>query len=245
VDEEKSMSVLRLPRIAEFRGWLDLNGPLFGPALYLFESVRSYIEERKEAFDARFGTDTAAPVFGRRDRAPGAYFYVATTASLIYEILNSLALQPDTFAFVDMGSGKGRALLVASEFAFTKIVGIELLPQLHRIAQENIQRYSPASQPCTAFELHCMNVVDYTYGKEPVVLFLFDPFGRETLRSVIANLEASLRTNPREVYVVYVYPQFEDVLQSSRVFQRIREGGPPLRPWSRYVVYAASAAGRG
>jgi hypothetical protein len=88
-----------------------------------------------------------------------------------------------------------------------------------------------------------MNVVNYTYGKEPVVLFLFDPFGRETLRSVIANLEASLRTNPREVYVVYVYPQFEDVLQSSRVFQRIREGGPPLRPWSRYVVYAASAAG--
>lgn len=238
------MSVLRLPRIEVFRGWLDLNGPLLGPALYLFESVRSYIEERKEAFDARFGTDTAAPFFGR-ELTPGAYFYVATTASLIYEILNSLALGSDTFAFVDMGSGKGRALLVASEFAFAKIVGIELSPHLHRIAEDNIKRYSPASQQCTAFELHCMNVVDYTYGKEPVVLFLFDPFGRETLRSVIANLEASLRATPREVYVVYVYPQFEDVLQSSRVLRRIREGGPPWRPWSRYVVYAASATARG
>ena len=164
---------------------------MLGPVLYLFESARSYIEERKEAFDARFGTDTAAPSFGR-GQAPGAYFYVATTASVIYEILNSLALQADTFAFVDMGSGKGRALLVASEFAFAKIVGIELSSHLHRIAQENIKRYSPAAQQCTDFELHCMDVVEYDYGPEPPVLFLFDPFGRETMRNVVANLEASL-----------------------------------------------------
>jgi hypothetical protein len=240
---EKRMTVLRRP-LRVFQDWLDLNGPLLGPFLYLFESARSFIEERKEAFDARFGTDTAAPFFGG-DRKPGAYFYVATTASLIYEILKSLALEPDLFAFVDMGSGKGRALLVASEFAFAKIVGIELSPHLHRIAQANIRRYSPSSQQCTAFELHCMNVVDYRFGKEPLVLFLFDPFGRETLTSVIANLEASLSVAPRDVYVVYVYPQFEDVLQSSRFLRRVREGGPPWRPWSRYVVYAASAEAPG
>jgi SAM-dependent methyltransferase len=234
------MSVLRQSRVSALRSLLALNGPLLAPALYLFESVRSYIEERKEAFDARFGTDTAAPVLGR-DHKPGAYFYVATTASLIYEILNSLALQPDTFAFVDMGSGKGRALLVASEFAFAKLVGIELSPQLHRIAEENIKRYNPASQQCTAFDLHCMDVVDYEYGKEPLVLFLFDPFGRETVRSVIANLEASLRAKPRDAFVVYIYPQFEDVLQSSDVLRKVREGGPRWRPWSRYVVYATSA----
>ena len=232
------MSVLRQSRVSVFRSLLDLNGRLLAPVLYLFESVRSYIEERKEAFDARFGTDTAAPFLGR-EKTPGAYFYVATTASLIYEILNSLALPPDAFAFVDMGSGKGRALLVASEFAFAKIVGIELSPDLHRIAENNISRYSPASQQCTAFELHCMDVVDYDYGPEPVVLFLFDPFGRDTLRSAIANLEASLRAKPRKALVVYVYPRFEDVLQSSRVLRKVREGGPPWRPWSRYVVYAA------
>src|SRR5262249_16864475 len=137
---EASMSVPRQPVAEVFRGWFNLNSTLLAPFLYLFESIRSSIEERTEAFDKRFGTDTAAPVF-RGDRKPGAYFYVATTASLIYEILASLELQPDTFAFVDMGSGKGRALLVASEFAFARIVGIELSPQLHRIATENIRRY--------------------------------------------------------------------------------------------------------
>jgi hypothetical protein len=141
-----------------------------------------------------------------------------------------------------MGSGKGRALLVASEFAFAKIVGVELSSHLHRIAAENIRRYSPETQQCRAFELHCMDVVDYDYGPEPPVLFLFDPFGRETVRSVVANLEASLRAKPREAFVVYIYPQFEDVLQSSGVLRKVREGGPRWRPWSRYVVYATSAA---
>src|SRR5215510_1284130 len=99
--------------IKVFQSWLDLNGPLFGPVLYLFEYVRSYLEERAEAFDTRFGTDTAAPFFGRNQK-PATHFYTATTASLIYEILNSIPLRSHTFAFVDMGSGKGRALLVAS-----------------------------------------------------------------------------------------------------------------------------------
>jgi SAM-dependent methyltransferase len=226
--------------IKVFQGWLDLNGPLFGPVLYLFENVRSYLEERAEAFDTRFGTDTAAPFFGR-DQKPATHFYTATTASLIYEILNSIPLQSNAFVFVDMGSGKGRALLVASEFPFAKVVGVELSNHLHGIAEENIKRYHPASQQCTAFHLHCMNVVDYVYGQQPLVLFLADPFGRETVRSVIANLEASLRATPREAFVVYIYPQFEDLLRSSNFFRKVREGGPRWRPWNRYVVYATSA----
>jgi len=207
----------------------------------MFEYVRSRLEERTEAFDARFGTDTAAPFFGR-DQKPATHFYTATTASLIYEILNSLSLPSNTFAFVDMGSGKGRVLLIASEFPFAKIVGVELSHRLHRIAEENIKQYRPDSQQCTAFHLHCMNVVDYVFDQEPLVLFLADPFGRETVGRVVANLEASLSATPRDAFVVYIYPQFEDLLRSSRFLRRVREGGPRWQPWSRYVVYAASAA---
>jgi hypothetical protein len=71
-----------------FRGPLDLNGPVLGRIFYLFEYARSYIEERTEAFDARFGTDTSAPVF-ERDQKTSVHFYVPTTASVIYEILSS------------------------------------------------------------------------------------------------------------------------------------------------------------
>jgi len=237
--QEKSMAALNPLLTKLFRGPLDLNGPVIGRVFYLFEYVRSYVEERLEAFDARFGTDTSAPTFERGQKT-SVHFYVPTTASVIYEILNSLPLQPNNFAFVDMGSGKGRALMVASEFPFAKIVGIELSEQLHRTAEENVERYKPASQQCATFDLKCMDALEYAYGDEPLVLFLFDPFGREILRDVVANLEASLRANPREAYVVYVYPQYEDVLQNSSVLQRVREGGPRWQPWSQYVIYSAS-----
>jgi SAM-dependent methyltransferase len=224
-----------------FRGPLDLNGPVVGRIFYLFEYARCYIEERSEAFDARFGTDTSAPTF-ERDQKTSVHFYVPTTASVIHEILSSIPLQPNKFVFVDMGSGKGRALLIASEFPFAKIVGIELSENLHRIAQENVRRYKPASQQCSVFDLKCMDALDYSHGDEPFVLFLFDPFGREILQSIIANLEASLRARPREAYVIYVYPQYEDLLQRSPVLHRVKVGGPRWQPWSQYVVYEAATA---
>ncbi len=224
-----------------FRGPLDLNGPVLGRIFYLFEYARASIEERFEAFDARFGTDTSAPVF-ERNQQTSVHFYVPTTASVIYQILNSIPVQPDKSVFVDMGSGKGRALLVASEFPFAKIVGVELSEQLHRIAQENIRRYRPASQRCTAFDLQCMDALDYAYGDEPLVLFLFDPFGREILERVIAKLEASLKAKPREAYIVYVYPQYEDLLQTSPSLRKVQAGGPKWQPWSQYVVYSASVS---
>jgi hypothetical protein len=37
-----------------------------------------------------------------------------------------------------LGSGKGRALLVASELPFAKIIGVELSRELHRIAEQNL-----------------------------------------------------------------------------------------------------------
>ena len=173
-----------------------------------------------------------------RDRTPGAYFYVATTASLIYEILSSLALPPDTFAFVDMGSGKGRALLVASEFAFAKIVGIELSPHLHRIAQENIKRYSPASQQCTAFELHCMDVVDYRLRPRAArAVPLRSLRAGDRCRASLPIWRRHLAAPPREAFVVYIYPRFEDVLQGSSCPAEGRKkadphGGPGAGMWS-------------
>lgn len=219
---------------------LDINGPLLSPALYLFEFVRVHYEERTEAFDARFGTDTTSPFVERRGQT-GAYFYVPSTASVIRNVLATIPLKPNEFTFVDMGSGKGRALLVASEFSYAKIVGIELSDHLHEIAEANVKRFGPPSQRCVNFELRCMDAADYSFSDAPLVLFLFDPFGREVLEKVVANLEASLSATPRAAYVVYFCPHFEEVLKHSTALRKLKEGGPRWQPWNRYVVYEASS----
>ena len=233
-----------------FQDWVKCvrrYGPLY-VAAYLFDLVRVDRADRAEGFDARFGTDTAAAVYPWNlpsvvhEDSPEIHAYEAAPAWLIRETIASIPLQPHMFAFVDMGSGKGRALLVASDFPFAKIVGIELSHELHRIAEENIRRYRSASQRCTAFSLHCMNAAEYTFEPEPLVLFLFNPFGKDTIRSILAGLEASLKAKRREAYVIYVNPRFEALVRNAHFLRRVRKGGAWWRPWRRYVVYAAASA---
>jgi hypothetical protein len=165
--------------------------------------------------------------------------YHAVPAWLIRETLNSIPLQPNVFAFIDMGSGKGRALLVASEFPFARIVGVEISRELSGIAERNIMRYRSISHRCTTFSLHCADAADYVFEAEPLVLFLFNPFGRESIRGVLANLEASLIASPREAYLIYINPRFEILVRNAPFLRKVRSCRAWWRPWSRYVIYAA------
>ena len=50
------------------------------------------------------------------------------------------------------------------------------------------------------------------FPPEPIVLYLFNPLPEPGLEQVIANLERSLRENPRQVYVLYHNPLLEHVM---------------------------------
>jgi hypothetical protein len=223
-------------------------GPLY-LAAYVFDLVRVNRAERAENFDARFGTDTATMVYPWNlhgipwaQGASEVHAYQTASASLIREALCCIPLRPGVFTFVDLGSGKGRVVLVASELRFAKIVGVELSRELDQIAAENIRRYRSAAQMCRSFSLLCMNAVEYAFEPEPLVLFLHNPFGKETMRRVLLNLQASLNAAPREAYVIYMNPRFDALARNARFLRRMRSGGVWWRPWSRYTVYAASPA---
>jgi predicted RNA methylase len=236
-------------RIVFFRDWLQYIRH-YGPSAitgYPFDFVRVRRAERNEAFDAHFGTDTASTAFPwnlpsvEKQNWSEVYGYEAIPAWLIREILGSIPLRPGIFTFVDMGAGKGRALLVASEFPFAKIVGVELSRELHAIAQKNVKRFRSEAQKCKNFCLLCMNALDYKFEPQPLVLFLFNPFGRETLQIILENLRASLRSTPRDIFVVYVNPTFNTLARSASYLERLKKHGSWWRNWTRYEIYAASS----
>ena len=134
------------------------------------------------------------------------------------------------FVFIDLGSGKGRTLLMASEYPFRRIVGVELLPVLHQAARENLSKYHSESQKCFALESICADATEFPLPAEPTVVYLFNPFPEAGLRRVIANLEQSLRAHPRVVYVLYHNPLLEDVLDESVGLKKI--GGT-----HQYAIY--------
>ena len=114
------------------------------------------------------------------------------------------------FTFIDIGSGKGRALLLASEYGFRRIVGVELLPELDRIASQNVRAFRKPGVNAE-IEVVCMDASRFTFPAEPSVVFLFNPLTEKGLRALLANLERSLRQSPRPLYVAYANPILEPI----------------------------------
>lgn len=147
--------------------------------------------------------------------------YMPTEPYLFRSFMAELPISFERFTFIDLGCGKGRALLLASESPFRSIVGVELLPELHRIAQENIARFQEGAQR-ERIALYCGDARRFSFPPGPLVLFLFDPFPETVLSDVIANLRYSLEQDPRELFVVYENPISEHVLSGETSLLRMR-----------------------
>lgn len=165
-------------------------------------------------YDWEHRVNTTSGTVGWRERLLGIFYsaYQPTEPGPFAEMMASLPIDLREFTFVDLGSGKGRTLLMASEYPFRRIVGVELLPALHQIAQENLASYKSESQKCFALEAICGDATDFPFPSEPLVLYLFNPLPESSLRRVMTNLERSLRTCPRAVFVLYHNPLLEHVL---------------------------------
>jgi SAM-dependent methyltransferase len=176
-------------------------------------------------WDHRVNTTSAA--VGWRDRLLGVFHspYQPTEPRLFHTMMDALRQQPNfhfaDFTFLDLGSGKGRTLLMAADYPFRRIVGVELLPSLHAIAKQNVAEYKSESQQCFALESICADATDFIFPAEPTLLYLFNPFPEAVLRRVLTNLEQSVRANPRPVYVLYHNPLLERVLSESAALHKI------------------------
>jgi SAM-dependent methyltransferase len=153
--------------------------------------------------------------------------YVAIAPSALVQAISDLPLQPERFTFVDLGCGKGRALLIAAEFRFRSIVGVEFAPELCRIATENV-RTSPESNRMTILN---RDAATYTYPDTPLIIFLYNPFLAPVLRRVLANLERQLRKSPRETYLLYAQnPRFTKVLSKFPFLRELSEKSYEFSP---------------
>ncbi len=147
--------------------------------------------------------------------------YQPSDPSLFHEILRQLPVRYDEFSFVDLGSGKGRTLLMASDYPFRAIVGIEIIADLHAVALENLQRYRGNRQRCFSLTALCGDARQFVFPGEPLVLYLFNPFPSAVLRQVLRNLDHSFREHPRPICVVYHNLVHEDVFLEMSFLRKV------------------------
>jgi hypothetical protein len=173
-------------------------------------------------YDWNHHVDTTSATVGWRDRLLGVFHsaYQPTEPALFHEMLAALHIAFEDFTFIDVGSGKGRTLLMASDYPFRRIVGVELLPELNRVAEANLQKYKSEAQRCFQLESCCTDARQYLFPVEPVVLYLSNPLPRAGLGQVIDSLERSLEKHPHSIRVLYHNPIHDDVLSARSWLKR-------------------------
>jgi hypothetical protein len=164
-----------------------------------------------------------------------AHPYFATEPWLFQQIMQALALSIQQsavsqslahgalrdFTFIDFGSGKGRVLLMVSDYPFKRIIGVEFMPELHHVAEKNLASYTSEKQQCRQIESVCLDARDFQFPIEPLVMYLFNPFSEPTFAEVLENLRRSIEQMPRPVYIAYRFTEFEDLLVRAKWLDKI------------------------
>lgn len=200
-----------------------------------------YRQHREEALDRRYGTDTGGTIALAELSidSPHVAFgvqYEPITRSFFRRMLAAVPITPSRYVFLDLGCGKGRALLLAADYPFKRIVGVDFAPELCGIARDNVERFLAHTGRPDLFEVRCQDAAFFRFSAEPLALFLYNPFAEPVLAQVLANLQASLALHPRPLLVFYRNPLCSSLLDQLP-FLRLRRATPDYR------VYA-SCAGR-
>jgi hypothetical protein len=140
-------------------------------------------------------------------------FYHPTHPKFLFEILGALDIPYERYAFIDLGSGKGRVLLVASEFPFREVRGMEFACELHQTACNNIRRYRSGSQKTRNVRSIHGDAIEFEFPASPFVLFLANPFGPAVLVPILRRLRDALAARPRDVIIVYATPKHGDLIE--------------------------------
>jgi SAM-dependent methyltransferase len=190
-------------------------------------------------YDFDHNVDTTRANVGLRAQLIAAltgHQYFPSEPWLFEEMMHALPIRFQDFTFVDLGSGKGRVLLMAASCGFKRIVGVEFMPEWHRAAEENIRNHGAhcsAEEKAAVIESHCMDARDFEFPAGPLVVYLFNPFPEPVLAAVLDRLRQSVLNHPRPVFLAYRYPEFEGLLRNCGWLEKVAGA-------QQWAIYEAS-----
>lgn len=109
-------------------------------------------------------------------------------------------------SIIDIGCGKGSAMLTMLKFPFAQVDGVEISPKLARIAKRNLAKVKAFKS-----KVHVSDACLLFYDAYDMFYF-YNPFPQEVMRAVMEQIDYSLKKNPRPAEIVYNNPTCHDVI---------------------------------
>ncbi len=152
-----------------------------------------------------------------------------------------------SYTFVDIGAGKGRAMLVASEMGFHQVIGIELNPAMADIAQRNLDLWTevhaadPTAPPLAPIRLYEQDALTFDLPHTPTLAFLFHPFEAPVLERLLRRIETQFARRPGTLDILYVNAECRAVLDQHPAFTRLFLGSVAMSAEDHVADLAAIA----
>jgi len=131
--------------------------------------------------------------------AERSFGYSNTGGPGLDHVLRSLPISSDDCA-LDVGCGKGGAIITMARFPFRRVDGVEISPKLVDIGLKNIKRLAIEKSAIV-----CTDAADFRDFDRYNFLYMFNPFPASVLHDVLLNVRASLKRLPRRLRLLYVY----------------------------------------
>jgi hypothetical protein len=213
--------------------------PAVGLLSLIIKKTRHTIAQIAERrYDNALGIDTGGEIVGERlmissDRMPHAKGYAGTPPAIAKHLIGLVAHKAKGFIFIDYGAGKGRVLLIAAGYQFSRVLGIELSEPLIRVASANIAAYAQGHPELRPIELVQIDAANYNLPDTPCVLFFYDPFEASLMERIGQRVRESFLANPRKLFILYYSPAFAHVFEAP-FMQRWDVLDLPDGPMNRY-----------
>jgi len=185
-------------------------------------------------FDVKWGVQTSGLIPGRylktghkHDRQVTAYFGVAPSVfrALLRRWQRTQPAAPiERFTFIDVGAGMGRAMLLATEYPFRQVIGIELNPALAGVARRNLKTWRAAGRARMPMRILCGDAVEAPIARGPCVVFLFNPFGASVMRTFLKRLAGVFANRAGQLDLLYVNHEQDGVIGRHHGFTRLFTG---------------------
>ena len=196
--------------------------------------LRNHPYMRRHPFDVQYGIETSGlvPPWMLRTGTIAdahAHAYAGCQPSCLRRALSILP-HPQKLTFVDLGCGKGRGLVVASERQFGRILGIELAPSMVAVAERNsriIRRMHPQRTPIEVVQGDASAV---SLPSGDLALFLHHSFGRQLVQQLVKRIVDLGGQADREIFFIYENPVYGDVVEETKLFTKFFEAVIPCTP---------------
>jgi tRNA1(Val) A37 N6-methylase TrmN6 len=114
-------------------------------------------------------------------------------------------------------------LLIAAQFGFKKIVGVEFSGELCKIARDNVIVFTRKTNITAQIDVIESDAADFPIAADYDIFFMNNPFDGVVMNRLLENLRHSMAQSPRTIWFIYHNPDHGDIIGRSGLFRACQE----------------------